>query len=202
MDYSTIERDYGKNDGNDNNALSRDSTLANEKDLERKSLTGNKRQDNIGEINTRNIKGPHVYKPSDLNQQLIDPLDLPNIDIGINQHIGGATHKTSSQRSIQNTPQINIPPGSYQNQLDAPYENQFQVPRPTRQDSSGGSSTKNSSVRGDPMLRMPPPPNRGPNKIQFPTKQGQNQPQQQQQQQPRYISSRNETFSSLYLGGL
>jgi len=144
----------------------------------------------MGEINTRNIKGPNVFKPSDLNQ-LIDPLDLPNIDIGVNQQMSGA-NKTSSQRSVQNASQINIPP--YQNQLDTPYENQFQLPRPARQDSSGGSSTKNSSGRGDPMLRMPPPPNRGPNKIQFPTKQGQNQ--QQQQQQPRYISS-TEFFSNL-----
>ena len=117
---------------------------------------------------------------------------MPNIDIGYNQQ--AAPNKTSSQRSIQNNPQISIPPASYQNQLDTPYESQF-VPRPNRQDSSGASSTKNSSIR-DPMLRMPPPPNRGPNKIQFPTKQGQNQPNAQQQQQPpqsqqqpRYISS-------------
>ena len=114
---------------------------------------------------------------------------MPNIDIGVNHQIGGA-NKSSSQRSVQNASQINIPPSSYQNQLDTPYENQFQVPRPTRQDSSGGSSTKNSSMRGDPMLRMPPPPNRGPNKIQFPTKQGQNQQPNAQQPQPRYISSK------------
>ena len=185
VDYSTIERDYtGKHEGNDNNALSRDSTMpVNERDTERKSLTGNKRFDNLSneptrDINTRNIKGPNIFKPTDLN--LIDPQDLPNIDIGYNQSSVTAPNKTSSQRSIQNNASINIP--SYQNQLDIPYENQF-VPRPST------TGSKNSSMR-DPNVgpTLPPPPNRGPNKIQFPSKQGQ-QPNQGQQQ-PRYISSK------------
>ena len=165
----------------------------NERDSERKSLSNNKRLDNfsnepVRDINTRNIKGPHIFKPSDLN--LIDPQDLPNIDIGYNQpQTGGAGNKTSSQRSVQNNPQINIPSTlSYQNQLDGPYENQF-VPRPSRQESSGGSSTKNSSIRDPNAPSLPPPPNRGPNKIQFPSKQQQGQPQNQGQQ-PRYVSSK------------
>lgn len=195
VDYSTIERDYGQ-EGNDNNGLSRDSTLpSTDKNLEKKRLTDHKAMNN-NEINTRNIKGPNVYKPTDLNQ-LIDPLDLPNIDIGFNQN---NPNKTSSQRSIQNNSQINIPSQSYQNQFadNTPYENQY-VPRPSnRQDGSvtgsGTSSTKNSTSIRDPMLRMPPPPNRGPNKIVFPTKQGgQSNPQKQgqQQQNPRYVSNDN-----------
>ena len=121
-----MEREY------DQSEITLPPNQSNDRDGERRSLSSNKANNNqqqqlqqpdnisnlsniVGEINTKFMKGPSTYKPSD--STLIHPQDLPSIDIGFN--------KTSSQRS-QNPLSNNYSNRSYVNQLDQPYQQQQQ----------------------------------------------------------------------------
>lgn len=178
MDYSTLDRDY---DGSASNTLSKDSRQLGDRDSEKRSLSSNKNETSnlsniVAEINTRNMKGPNSYRPS--NDNLINPQDLPNVDIGY-------SNKTNSQRSQQpnnstrsnNNNNYNPSNRSYQNQLDTPFEDQQ-------------PSNKSSVREPNNGMIQPPPANRNQNKVQFPVRNPPPQPQQgQQQPQQRYVSS-------------
>jgi hypothetical protein len=177
MDYSTLDRDY---DGSATNTLSKDSRQLGDRDSEKRSLSSNKNETSnlsniVAEINTRNMKGPNSYRPSN-EMNLINPQDLPNVDIGYN-------NKTNSQRSQQpnnstrsnNNNNYNPSNRSYQNQLDTPFEDQQPSNKSSVRETNGG-------------MIQPPPANRNQNKVQFPVR---NPPQQSQQQpQQRYVSSK------------
>lgn len=113
----------------------------------------------VSEINTRDIRGPNVYKPTDFGN-LINPQDLPNIDIYPNNSNNNNiinNNKNNSQRSQMNDPSSRF----YQNQLDPTFE----ISRPIRRDSvDANSHDPNSSI-------IPPPPSKAPfNKVQFPSR--------------------------------
>jgi hypothetical protein len=161
VDYSTIEREYPSNNNSLNNKESSNTSVS-DRDGERRSLANNKGSNNVdnlanivGEINTKYMKGPNTYQPN--NMSLIEPQDLPNIDIGFT--------KTSSQRS-QNPPNVNYSNRSYQPQQPALYQQE--------------PVAHNNSQPGKGRVQFPSRVNRAP-------QQQQQQPQPVQQSSSRYV---------------
>ncbi len=68
VDYSTVEEDGQQQQQGDN--------------VENKKLAQNKYDQDGNLIQTKNVRGPNAYRPSDLN---MNPRDLPNVDI--NSHL-------------------------------------------------------------------------------------------------------------------
>jgi hypothetical protein len=115
------------------------------------------------------MRGPNTYQPSNPSFS-INPSDLPNIDIGFNNHPSTNNNNyTNSQRSQPN----NYSNRSYQNQpIDQPYN----------------SKQNNQPQQGN-----------GKGRVQFPSRINKPQQQQQQQQQQpqnsqRYIPSNIKTI--------
>jgi hypothetical protein len=186
VDYSTIEREYPSNNNSLNNKESSNTSVI-DRDGERRSLANNRGGgssssggvDNVnnlanivGEINTKYMKGPNTFQPN--NMSLIEPQDLPNIDIGFN--------KSSSQRS-QNPPIVNYSNRSFQPQQPALYH---QEPGP-----AVNSNTQQPQQQG------------GKGRVQFPSRNNR-VPQQQQQQQPvqqssqRYVPSKKKILKQIF----
>jgi hypothetical protein len=177
VDYSTVEADGPS---------------------EKNSLSRNKYDQDGKLINTKNIRGPGAFRPSDMGD--MNSQDLPNVDI--NSHQGSGRNKNgsnqgsylgnnmppprnNSSQSNQGSYNANVnsrnpsyqgqmpnPNRQYSNQMEVPYENQ-EVPRPNRQNSNKVSESSNNLNGIDGVVIQPPPPKNGPvnnNKINFPSR--------------------------------
>lgn len=181
VDYSNVEVDQ------DGNVIG-----------EKKSLSNAKYDQDGNLINTKNLRGPNVRGGPDFTN--VNPKDLPNVDInshrgsqgrpGSNQgsyigqpnqsgsYIGNNNQQSSRNPSYQGSYNGNNPYSNrqYQNQMEVPYEQNNQVPRPNRKVSESVGSQNGI----DGVVIQPPPPKNGPvnnNKIQFPSRSNSSQQQ-------------------------